>query len=257
MPAAAINYQFNIATSLISTVLRVGVGVSASPAKVRPEKFLELYDFEGCPHCRLVREVLTELDLDAIIYPCPKRGERFRPRVIATGGKAQFPYLIDPNTGREMYESADIIHYLFETYAQTTLPLQWRLVELQRIGSTLASLPRMGSGTRVRASRVPQQHLELYSFESSPFARPVRDLLCELEISYVLRSVGRTTTADWLPPGLRDTMSIRAQPETINRRALLERAGRVTVPYLVDPNSATELGDSAEIIEYLQHTYAQ
>lgn len=29
---------------------------------------------------------------------------------------AQFPYLIDPNTGTEMYESDAIISYLFNTY---------------------------------------------------------------------------------------------------------------------------------------------
>ena len=33
------------------------------------------------------------------MYPCPKDGTRFRPQVVAEGGKAQFPYLKDPNTG--------------------------------------------------------------------------------------------------------------------------------------------------------------
>jgi glutathione S-transferase len=27
------------------------------------------------------------------------------------------PYLVDPNTGREMFESAEIRKYLYETYA--------------------------------------------------------------------------------------------------------------------------------------------
>jgi glutathione S-transferase len=26
------------------------------------------------------------------------------------------PYLADPNTGREMFESAEIVEYLYETY---------------------------------------------------------------------------------------------------------------------------------------------
>jgi glutathione S-transferase len=30
----------------------------------------------------------------------------------------QVPYLFDPNTGREMFESADIVAYLEETYGQ-------------------------------------------------------------------------------------------------------------------------------------------
>ena len=32
--------------------------------------------------------------------------------LIARGGKQQVPYLIDPETGTEMYESDDIVEYL-------------------------------------------------------------------------------------------------------------------------------------------------
>ena len=39
---------------------------------------LELYEFESCPFCRKVRDALTELDLEAMIYPCPKGGSVFR-----------------------------------------------------------------------------------------------------------------------------------------------------------------------------------
>ena len=38
----------------------------------RPQKLLELYEFEGCPFCRKVREAISVLDLDVTIYPCPK-----------------------------------------------------------------------------------------------------------------------------------------------------------------------------------------
>lgn len=43
-------------------------------------------------------------------------GEIFRPEAIAKGGKSQFPYLVDENTGKAMYESDEIIKYLFDTY---------------------------------------------------------------------------------------------------------------------------------------------
>ncbi len=247
-------YPLNIATSLASTILRAGVGVQASPAARQPEELLRLYEFEGCPHCRLVREVLTELDLDALILPCPKGGERFRAEVVERGGKAQFPYLVDPNTGTEMYESADIIEYLFATYGQRKPAWHWRLVELQRLGSVLTSITRLGVGTLARSSQAPEQPLELYSFEASPFARPVRDLLCELELPYVLRSVGRTQPGDWLPPMLRGATSM-VTPGTRNRRALLQRAGMISIPYLVDPNTGREMAESADILEYLQATY--
>lgn len=246
----------NIATSLLATALRTGMGIATRPAAKQPEQLLELYEFEGCPHCRLVREALTELDLDARILPCPKGGERFRPKVQELGGKTQFPYLVDPNTQTAMYESADIIRYLFQTYGGIETPLHWKLVELQRVGSTLATIPRFGAGVRVRPSREPAQPLTLYSFESSPFARPVRDLLCELELPYVLRSTGRSRPADWLPPALRDALALDAEPGTRNRKELLARAGRISIPYLVDPNTGRELAESADIIDYLMETYA-
>ena len=82
----------NIATSMISTFVRASNGIQSTPAAVKPEIMLQLYDIENCPYCRLVREAITELDLDVEIYPCPKKGERFRPQVVERGGKAQFPY---------------------------------------------------------------------------------------------------------------------------------------------------------------------
>ena len=32
--------------------------------------------------------------------PTPKDGDLWRPKAIELGGKAQFPYMIDPNTGK-------------------------------------------------------------------------------------------------------------------------------------------------------------
>lgn len=253
--SSSIAHDLNVARSLVTTVLRSGMGTATRPAGERPKWLFELYDFEGCPYCRLVREALTELDLDATIYPCPKGGERFRPRVLELGGKLQFPFLVDPNHGARLYESADIVRYLFESYGQRSLPLWWQWAELQQLGSGVAGLARLGAGTRVVPSKEPEQPLELYSFESSPFARVVRERLSELELPYVLRSAGRSTMADWVPPALRDAMKWRHEPQTVNRQTLKQRAGRVTIPYLVDPNTGTELGESAAILEYLDATY--
>ncbi|MGI9295783.1 MAG: glutathione S-transferase N-terminal domain-containing protein, partial [Pseudomonadales bacterium] len=175
-------------SSLLTTAIRGSNGISAKPASRKPDKTLELYDMEGCPFCRLAREALTELDLDAIIYPCPKNGQRFRPRAVELGGKALFPFLVDPNTGVQMYESLDVVAYLYETYGKRTLPLKWRAGALQKVSSMLASAPRLGQGIGAKKSKLPGKNLELYSFEGSPFARQVREKLCELEIPYLLHS---------------------------------------------------------------------
>ena len=129
----------SIGTSFISTLVRGTNGIASAPAAVKPARTLQLYDIENCPYCRLVREALTELDLDAEIYPCPKEGRRYRPEVVSRGGKAQFPYLVDPNTGKEMYESLDIVAYLFETYGRRDLPLKWRAGRLKLKAMTPAN----------------------------------------------------------------------------------------------------------------------
>ncbi|KAJ6757835.1 THIOREDOXIN FAMILY PROTEIN, partial [Salix koriyanagi] len=70
-----------------------------------PPKPLQLYEFEACPFCRRVREAMTELDLSTEVYPCPKGSVRHREIVRKIGGKEQFPFLVDPNTGVSIYES--------------------------------------------------------------------------------------------------------------------------------------------------------
>ena len=115
-PGKAILRALDVTTSVFSTLLRLGVGGRVGATGPRSEKHLELYEFESCPHCRKVREALAVLDLDALIFPCPKGGPHFREEVKRRGGKAQFPYLVDPNTGVEMYESGDIVAYLFDRY---------------------------------------------------------------------------------------------------------------------------------------------
>jgi glutathione S-transferase len=244
------------AFSALATFARFGRGIRIAPAAVKPEQPLELYEFEGCPYCRLVREALTELDLEAMIYPCPKGGERFRPKAVEIGGKSQFPLLVDPNTGRRLHESADIVAYLFETYGKRPLPAAWRLGMVNEASSVLASAYRAGAGTRAKPSRAPEQPLELYSFESSPFARRVRETLCDLELPYLLHNVGRTRAAEFIPPAIRDRLGLDIQVEGESRRRFVARSGRMAVPYLYDPNTGRGLFESADIRRYLRETYS-
>jgi glutathione S-transferase len=63
-----------------------------------------------------VRRTLTELDLDYVHLSCPRGDSDNRRELKARGGKIQIPYLVDPNTGVEMYESRDIVRYLDAHY---------------------------------------------------------------------------------------------------------------------------------------------
>lgn len=245
----------NMAGSLMSTVVRGTTGINSVPASKKPEMLLQLYDIENCPYCRLVREVLTELDLDAEIYPCPKSGERYRPELVERGGKAQFPYLVDRNTGVEMYESMDIVAYLYETYAERKLPLKWRMGSLQTAGSMLASATRLSQGMRAKSGAQPEQLLELYSFESSPYARFVRECLCEMEIAYIVRNCGRSELQEWVLPPVRDALKIVPDSKLQNRQQLQAQEGKVSIPYLFDANTGFGLFESGDIVDYIRDTY--
>jgi hypothetical protein len=65
-----------------------------------------------------------------------------------TGGKSQFPYLVDPNTKVEMYESQDIIQYLTDTYGDGSgvPPIKGGAGTTLSIG--LALIPRAGKGSK-------------------------------------------------------------------------------------------------------------
>lgn len=250
------NRRLDVALSLAASLVAAGRGVKVRSVTRQAQQPLALYDMENCPHCRVVRETLTALDLDAMIYPCPKGGSRFRPVVQESGGKQQFPFLVDPNTGTKLYESADILAYLHSTYGDGRWP--GRLGRsATKAGSLGATMLRVGRGQRsAGAARLPAQTLELYSFEGSPFARFVRERLCELEIPYLLRNCGRRQGLDWLPiPPLRARLAPGYAPVQRNRRWLHEVVGKVQMPCLIDPNTGTRLYESADIVAHIERTY--
>jgi glutathione S-transferase len=224
----------DVATSVLATLARGGAGHKVSSLGPRPAEPLVLYEFESCPFCRRVREALSMLDLPARILPCPKGGHRFRDELIARAGKSQYPYLVDPNTGKEMYESADIVAYLFSTYG-VGAPPALLMGPLPILAGAPIQLLRGTRGTFVQASRRPEQPLELWSFEASPFSRIAREKLCVLELPYLLHNVAKGSPS---------------------RGAFVARSGKMQVPYLVDPNARTEMFESADIVAYLEATYA-
>jgi glutathione S-transferase len=228
--------QRNDVHSYAVSVIRLGRGWYATAGRVQPEQPLELFEFEACPYCRKVREVLTELDIAYVCRPCPK-GSNNRKTVVERGGKALFPFLVDPNTGVEMYESEAIVTYLLERYG-TGRPLVSKvLAPLNTAGATLASASRR-RGRRAlpeaKGRSQPDGLLELYNFEASPFCRKVRETLNELNLDHRVHSVGRGSA---------------------RRPQLVALGGKMMVPYLVDPNTDSAMYESEDIIRYLHATY--
>lgn len=249
--------KLDVATSVLASQLRGWRGsMIQKAARKQPEQPLELYEFEASPFCRLVRERLTELDLDVMVYPCPKGGTRFRPTVKKLGGKQQYPFMVDPNSGTSLYESYDIIRYLNETYegkVRNPKGLRRRLAICMALGATLSRAVR---GFKARPSNAPTKPLELYGFESSPYSRLVREVLCELELPYLLHNTGKARMSDMGPPEFRDKVFKAPRGTSRNRRFLDEHTGQVQLPYLIDPNTGVEMYESAKIIAYLENVYA-
>ena len=177
------------------------------------------------------------LDLDVEFYPCPQGGPTFREYVKNVGGKSQFPYLVDDNTGVSMYESDDIIDYLYDKYGpgKEKVPTLLRAGALTVLTAGFGLAPRMGAGSRYRAAKMPAKPITVYSYEASPFCKLVREKLVELELPHLMRTVGRGSP---------------------KRQELKDRRGTFQAPYIEDPNTGVAMFESSAIVKYLEEQYA-
>jgi glutathione S-transferase len=228
------NRTLDVTSSWAASIVRGFNGYFIGRLGSRPPVPVELYEFEGCPFCRLVRDALSELDLEARIYPCPKGGERFRPEAVRLGGKAMFPFLVDENAGVKLYGSQEIIEHLYRSYGDGPPPLRVRIRQLNLARSVFASAVRSRGGSRAAPSVRPEKPLELWSFEASPYSRLAREALCRLELPYLLHNVAKRSPS---------------------RSAFVARSGKMMVPYLADPNTGRAMFESAGIVRYLDETY--
>lgn len=79
---------------------------------------LELYQREECPFCHKVRVALNDLELD-FICRVSKTGSAQREIMLKLGDKPQVPFLVDQEKGVMLYESDDIVEYLYANYSKT------------------------------------------------------------------------------------------------------------------------------------------
>jgi len=140
--------------------------------------------------------------------------------------------------GVAIYESDDIVRYLYKTYGGDCPPPAYLLPSTLLTG-WMPTIIRAGRGmTRWdRApAELPKQPLELWNYDGNQFARLVREALCELEIPYISRAAAKGSP---------------------NRETLRDISGATQVPFLVDPNTEKKISDSEEILAYLFETYGQ
>ncbi|GAX29200.1 anaphase-promoting complex subunit 7 [Fistulifera solaris] len=223
----------------LAVLLRYGRGrqVIAAARPDYAEQPLLLYSYEGNQFCRLVREVLCELDIPYELRNAGKQSPRRAE--LAKRGSTLCPFLVDPNTGTSMPESKEIVAYLYQTYARWTPPnelLQWASdVVLPTVRPLLALVAPWQAGSR---GADPEQYAQsiqqaisqidamtalhpvvVYTYDLSPFCTETKALLGRLKLEYKEISLG----LEWIPGLLK---------EPVLRAALLEKTGQSSLPHI-------------------------
>lgn len=155
-----------------------------------------------------------------------------------------FPCLQDPNTDTVMYESGDIVEYLWSTYGpRGGVPRPWFAAATAGAANTAGlflatlfrALPHMG--VLRTPSSLPSRRLEYWGHEGSPSCRQVHEVLCTLELPYLYHNTpaGAGAQLAKLPP------------------AGDGRPG--SVPTLVDPNAGVTLHGAEAIAQHLRERY--
>lgn len=102
----------------------------------------------------------------------------------------------------------------------------------------------------------PEQLLELWGFEASPYTRIVRGVLSELEIPYIYHNVAKERWQDYGPAKLRLKPGKYEPLPGGKREQLFTMMGNnIQVPYLVDPNTNVKMFESKDIVKYLKGQY--
>jgi len=265
-----IGYYADLFVLFLGSVLRLEVGhsvLAGATSSKRPSRTLKVYEFEGDVECKMVRETLSALDLDCVVYPCPPGRDEYLSRFIGDakelsgGGAVTFPMVIDENFEDGplvLSGSEQTIKYLMDQYGNNVkmtgldrvryaASRHWLLVAAWKVlyQGLLRSLPEHGNerkGTTVK----PKELLELWSYEASPFCTKVKEVLSALELPYVVKNVAAGSKQK------RQEFKIRFGKKYPSWRQKLHF---IQVPLLIDPNTGREVFESEDIKNYLINEY--
>jgi glutathione S-transferase len=234
-PDVSLEDARNFASAIAASAVRAGSGGRVTAMGPRPTDTIVLYERESCPYSRLVRETLNELDVDALIKPCPP-GESVHNRELRDlSGKGEVPFLLDRSARVSLAGSANIVRHLTGHYGTQPVPARLRGGAMTLLASRLASSLRGGTVHYGQPKRRPEVPLELWNYEASPYCRMVRERLGLLGIAHVSHNLARHSP---------------------KRAAFKKRFGREQFPYLFDPNTNVGMFETNAILRYLTDTYA-
>jgi len=221
---------------------------------------LRLYEYEASPWCRRVRETLCVLDLEHTVLPCPREtlrlegaygpSSRYKPEVVAAGGRLLFPFLHDRSAEVAVNGSGEIVAYLWERYGKDAeRPQLDRLLngglpkplDFASLVAPSALRPWAECGLLLAPSRAPAAPLVLHGCEPDDGTRLLREKLCMLQLAYRYRPrVAQPIphledpNTGWAAFGARD--GLRYLEERYQEGPCLSHVAPVPNPNLGDPD---------------------
>lgn len=261
---------FNLSLSYLASFSRFFTGSIAASNLFqcsRPKRHLILYQYEGCPYCRKVRECISTLGLDVIVYPCPRvtlskygvsDSSRFRPIATKLSGQCMFPLLVDENANPKLVllESSDIVSYLWKTYGNVAQP-PWNSVLANTsifkyflvLPTLFRPLPEMGI-LRLPSHPPPSQMIELYGYETCPKTRLVRELLDSLELPYLYHNTPPCNNSKGV-----EKMQLRYQELQQQNGGNLSTSPSCSTPLFIDQLHELVATNPFQILAHLRKIY--
>ncbi|KAH9725387.1 Thioredoxin family protein [Citrus sinensis] len=237
-PSRERNDTLEVATSSLSTLARLPWGsrslsegsdtqeISNSDSPTR----LQLFEFEACPFCRRVREAITELDLSVeVILSTTYFSSMVKEEALRQGcwkgaqhlfAKISYSvgvYIPSMNSGITI--SMKVYWPGIRSSCNIILEADTKFVARTLMTGWMPTIFRAGRGmTLWEKARPdpPSKKLELFSYENNP-------------------NVGDGSS---------------------RTKLLVDITGSKEVPYLIDPNTSTQIGDYKKILSYLFQSYS-
>ena len=206
----------------------------------RPSKTLILYEYEGSPYCKKVRDACSLLDLVVEYRPCPSARYGHSDQLATrTQGDRTVPYFVDPNNAIGALNSSNdadkIVEYLFDYFGPGAENIPANLKK--KLGGNAASYTGGAGGKLIsnyKQDNIFRKPIDLWGYEGAPAVKPVRETLCGLALAHRF---------------------IHCSKGSSNIAKLTQKAGRFEVPYIEDPNTGKKIFGGAEIVKYLTTTY--
>lgn len=214
---------------------------SKSEKYPKPEMPLVLFETQNHPGCRVVRETISVLDLDCLVYPCPSGGPSWESKTAQykAATKNGLPGFFDPNSGVILSgDAGEIVDYLFRTYGNNKVPFLLQPNKISDLTLSRALSTRNDAGNHFKGieQNIEKDPIVLWAYEASPFCVIVKEALNELAIPYIQRSCARGSP---------------------KRQELFEKRNHFQVPYIEDPNEECAMFESKAIVAYLNNKYGK